>query len=175
MLQPVRFHRLIVEPGTVTCLPFVATDHAKFCGAPTGHMVASLFKLDHGRTIEAALPAFLLSDFNEYLCCRIFRTLSRSVHLVVAYTAYPCPASFTFPHLATILKVDMVRFYPLATMTSRAVDTVPSSILLEFSVPGLFELLVKELINMLQRNVLGSAAFWWHVSGILDRHCKNAA
>ena len=175
MLQPVGFDRLIIEPGAVTSLPFVATGHAELCCAPTSHMVASFLELDHSRTIVAALPAFLLGHFNENLRCRILRAVPGRVHLGVAYAANPCPASFAFAYLATILKADVIRFDPLAAMKSGAVDAIPSSVLLEFSIPGLFELLVKEPIDMLERNVLGSAAFWWHVHRIRDRHCKDAA
>lgn len=138
-------------------------------------MVASFLEFDHSGTIETTLPTFLFSHFNKYLCRWIFRTLSGRVHLVVAYAAYPCPAPLTLPYFATIFEVDMVRFDPFATMTSRAVDTIPSGVLLKFPVPCLFELLVKELVNMLERNVLSSAAFGWHVGRIGNRHCKYAA
>jgi hypothetical protein len=65
------------------------------------------------------------------------------MHLVVAYTAHPCPASFALSYLPTILETDMIRFDPFAAMAGRAVDAIPSSVFLKFPVPGLLELLVK--------------------------------
>jgi hypothetical protein len=175
MLQPVCFYCLVVEPGTVASLPFISTDHAELCHAPAGHMVAPFLELDHGRAIEAALPAFLLRSLNKYLGRRILRTLSSHVHFIVAYDAHTHPASLTFPHLPTVLDSDMVRFDPFAATTRRAVDAVASSIFLKLSVPGLFEPLIKQLVDMLERNVLRSAAFRWHVGRISDRHCEDAS
>ena len=175
MLQSIRFYRLVVEPGTVTGLPFVATYHAELCSAPARHMVASFFQLDHSRTVEAALPPFSLSNFDEGICFGILGTFSGSVHFVVTYTANACPASFAFSYFATILHVNMIRFDPLATMARWAVDAVSGRVLMEFPVPGLFELLVEELVDILERNVLRSATFWWHVGRVADRHRKDAA
>lgn len=175
MLQSVRFHRLVVEPGTVTGLPFVATYHAELCSASARHMVASFFQLDHSRTVEAALPPFFLSNFGESIGLGILGTFSRSVHFVVTYAAYACPTFFAFSYFATILHVDMIRFDPLATMARRAVDTVSGRIFMELPVPDLFELLVEELVDILERNVLRSATFGWHVGRVADRHRKDAA
>lgn len=138
-------------------------------------MVASFFQLDHSRTVEAALPPFFLSSFGEGICFGILGAFSRSVHFVVTYAAYTRPTSFAFSYFATILHVDMIRFDPLATIPRRAVDAVSGRILMEFPVPGLFELLVEELVDILERNVLRSATFWWHVSRVADRHRKDAA
>lgn len=97
------------------------------------------------------------------------------MHFVVAYAAYACPAFLAFSYFATVLQGDMIRLDPLATMARWAVDAVSGGILMELPVPGLFEALVEELVDILERNVLRSAAFWWHVGRIADRHCKDAA
>jgi len=97
------------------------------------------------------------------------------MHLVVACTAHPCPALFAFPYLPTILEADMIRFDPFAAMTGRAVDAIASGIFVKFPVPSLLELLIKELVNMLEGNVLRSAALWWHMGRIGNGHCKDPA
>lgn len=142
-MQPVGFHRLVVEPRTVTSLPFVAANHAELGRASAGHVVASLLEFNHRRAIEAALPAFLLGNVNKYLGGRVLGTLSRRVHFIVADTADPGPASLAFSYLASILETNVIGLDPFATVASRAVDAVSGSVLLEFSVPGLFELLIE--------------------------------
>lgn len=137
-------------------------------------MIASFFELDHSRTVEASLPAFLLCNLNKDLRRGILGTLSRRVHLVIADTAHPGPTSFTLSYFATVLEADVIGFDPLATMTSRAVDTVSSGVLLEFPIPGLLEFLVEELVNMLERDVLSGATFRGHVGRIRDGHCEDA-
>lgn len=135
MLQPVCLYRLVVEPGTVARLPFVATNHTEFCGTSAGHMVASFLELDHSGAIEAALPTFLFSNLNKHLCGRVLRTFSRRVHFVVASTAHPCPASLAFSHLTSMLESDMIRLDPFATVTGWAIDAISGSVLLKFSIP----------------------------------------
>ena len=143
MLQPVCLDSLVVEPGTVARLPLVATDHAKFCSTSARHMVAPFLELDHSGAIEASLQAFLFGNLNKHLGGKVFGTFSRRVHFVVASTAYPCAAPLTFSHLTSVLESDVIRLDPFATMTGRAVDTISGSVLLEFPVPRLFELLVE--------------------------------
>ena len=138
-------------------------------------MVASLLELNHSRATEAALPAFLLSNLNEYLGDGVLRTFSRRVHFIVANTADPCSASLAPSYLTSILESDMIGFDPFATVTSRTVDAISCCVFLEFSVPGLFELLIEQLIDVFERNVLRRAAFWRHVGWISDRHGKNAS
>lgn len=136
-------------------------------------MIASFLQLDHSRTVEASLPTFLLRNLNKDLRGRILRTLSRRVHLVVADAADPRPTSFTLSYFATILKANVVGFDPLSAMTSRAVDTISSGVLLELPIPGLLEFLVKELVNMLERDVLSGATFWGHMGRIRNGHGED--
>lgn len=89
------------------------------------------------------------------------------MHLIIAYIACPGLASFTFPYLATTLERHMIRFDPFTTMMAWAVDTMATSVFLE--------LLIKELVDMLKRNVLRDIAFWQHVGRISDRYGEDAA
>jgi hypothetical protein len=65
------------------------------------------------------------------------------MHPAVADTADSGTALLTFSYLATVFQRNVIGFDPLATMTSRAVDTIPRSVFLELSVPGFLEFLVK--------------------------------
>jgi hypothetical protein len=47
VVQPVRFYRVIIEPGAVTCFPLVPAHHAELGSAPTGHMVTTFLEFDH--------------------------------------------------------------------------------------------------------------------------------
>jgi hypothetical protein len=68
----------------------------------------------------------------------------------------------------------LIRFDPFATRTAWAVDTMATSVFLELPADFL-ELLIKELVDMLKRNVLRDIAFWQHVGRISDRHGEDAA
>lgn len=64
--------------------------------------------------------------------------------------------------------MNMCRFDPFATFECRAVDTILCVIFLVLPIPLHFELGVEQLLDMSQRDVLLTTAFWWHVSWIFD-------
>ena len=84
MIQPILLHSLVIEPGTVTCLPFRATDHAELSAAATCHMIATFFQFDGRRAVEAPLPALFLGDLGEPRCSFIFGTFTCRVPAPVA-------------------------------------------------------------------------------------------
>lgn len=59
-------------------------------------------------------------------------------------------------------------------MSIGTVDTVARAVFLEFTIPGLFEFLIKEMVDMLQGYVFGCTAFRWHMSWIRRRHGEDA-
>ena len=65
------------------------------------------------------------------------------MHLVVACTANPSIASLAFADLSAVFDSYMIRFDPFAAATRWAINPVACCVLLELSVPGLLEVLVK--------------------------------
>lgn len=101
--------------------------------------------------------------------------------LAVAGDADLHPAAATLGILSSALgstahvDVNVARLDPLTTTTAGAVDAVLGGVLLVFGVPSHFELEVKELVNVLQGNMLGwVAAPGWHVLRVRDGKCKDA-
>lgn len=96
------------------------------------------------------------------------------MHLVVAGTANSSMASFAFTNLTAMLDGYVTWLDPFATVTSWTINPVPCRVLLKLPVPRFLETLVKELVHVLERDVIGSATPWWHMRRISNRHCKNA-
>lgn len=91
LVQPVWIRQaggVVIEPRTVARLPFCAADDAELGHASTSHVIAAFFLLDEGAAAVASLPAFLFRLFDQFGNFGIFRTLARSMHLVVAKNAY---------------------------------------------------------------------------------------
>ena len=55
------------------------------------------------------------------------------------------------------------RLDPLPTATSGAVNTILGGKLLEFPIPVFLKVDVKEFLDVLKRDMVGGAAFRWHV------------
>lgn len=138
-------------------------------------MIAAFLELDHGRAAEAPLPALFLGDFDELLRCRVLGTVTGRMHLVIANTADSGPTSFTPSYLAPVLHGDVVGFDPFTASSGRAVNPVFGSILLELSIPCLFELLIKKFVDMLKRNMFRGTTLWRHMSRISHRHGKDSS
>ena len=153
--EAVRFDGLVVEPRAIARLPLEATDHAELGAAATGHVVAAFLELDGGGAVEAPLPAFFLCDFDEFLRRRVFGAFAARVPFVVAGAADFGLATLTFAVLpaavgpAAGVDVDVGRFDPGAAAPSGAVDAVFGGILLVFSVPFSFEIVIEEFVDML--------------------------
>ncbi len=141
VIQAVCFYGLVVEPRTVTGLPLEAADHAELGTAATGHVVTAFFQFDGGFAVVTALPAFLLSDPDEFLGRCVFGTFARRVPFVVAEAADFGSTSLTFAVLpamvrtTTSISVNICRLDPLAAFSSGAVDAILSCVFLIFLVP----------------------------------------
>lgn len=82
----------------------------------------------------------------------------------IALFANFCLAFFAFANVSTSRAVllDVFGLYPYAAALFWAVETIFGGILREFPVPKHLEFDVKELIDMLKRNLLVGTAFRWH-------------
>jgi hypothetical protein len=129
-------------------------------------MVAAFLEFDHGPASVAALPPFLLRLFEKPARLFIFWALSRMMPPPIAETADLRLASATFPALPAVFAVDILGFNPFSTPPRRAIHPVSGGILCELLVPRLLEVVVKQILNMSQRDVFGGAAFGGHVLGV---------
>jgi hypothetical protein len=168
-------HGGVIEPRAFTSLPRAGAEHAEVRATAAGHMVAALFKLDHSLAVVATLPSLLFSHIDKSFSLWIFRALAAGVHLVVAQRADLCLALRAATVLATLKLVHIGGLDPLAAVLCRAVETVLCRILLILCVPQNLELVVKEVVNVFERDVILVAAFGRHVYGVLDGHCEDAA
>lgn len=71
--------------------------------------------------------------------------------------------------LAILISVYILRLYPLATPSTRTVQPVFGSVLRELPIPGFLKGNVEEVIDMMEWNMITSAASRWHVLGICNR------
>lgn len=71
--------------------------------------------------------------------------------------------------LAILVFVYILRLYPLATSSSRTVYTVFGSVLRELPIPGFLEGNIEEVVDMMERNMITSAASRWHMLGVCNR------
>lgn len=174
MMKAIIFHRLVVEPRTITALPLGAADHAELGVAATGHVVASFLQLDRRRAVEAALPALLLGDLGEPRRGFILGTFAPGVPAPVAGTADLRTAPLAVPVLAAAARaargidMDMRGLDPFAAAARRAVDAVFGGVFLILAVPGLLELEVEEAVDVLQRDVVRGTALGRHVLRVGD-------
>ena len=176
MNEAVRFDGVVVEPGAITRLPFQAADHTKFGPAPTCHVVAAFLKLNGGGAIEATLPSFLLCDLDEFLRRGVLGAFTARVPFVVAGAADFRLASLAFAVLpAAGVDFDVCGFDPGAATPGGAVDAVFGRILMVFSVPSSFEIVVEELIDVFQFDALFCAAGRGHMLRVRCREGEDAA
>ena len=175
MVEAIVFHRLVVEPRTITALPLGAADHAELCVAPTRHVVASFLQLDRCRAVETPLPSLLLCDLREPRRGFVLGAFAPRVPPAVTGAAHLRAASFAVSVLAAAaraarsINMDMRGLDPFAATARRAVDAVLGGVFLIFAVPGLLELEVEETFDVLERDVVGGAAFGRHVLRVGDR------
>jgi hypothetical protein len=137
-------------------------------------MIAALFKFNHSLAVVATLPSLLFSQIDKALSLWVFRALAASVHLVVTQRADLCLTLGAATVLATLELVHIGRLDPLAAVLCRAVEAVLCRILLVLCVPQNLELVVKEVVDVFERDVMLVAAFGRHVYGILDGHGEDA-
>lgn len=163
----------VVEPWAITGLPFQSTYHTEFSHAPTCHVVAALFQLDHSRAVEAFLPSLLLGRINELLRGWILGTIAGRMCFIVTNGADFGTATFAFANFPAMFDCDMAWLDPVATVAADAVDPVLGLILEKLPVPCLLELLAKELVNMFQVDVIVCATSRRHMCRIGDGHLED--
>ncbi len=152
--EAVGFDGLVVEPGAVARLPLEAADHAELGAAAARHVVAAFLELDGGGAVEAALPAFVLCNLDEFLRRGVLGAFAARVPFVVAGAADFGPAALALAVFAAAVgaaagvEVDVGGFDPGAAAAGGAVDTVFGGVFLVFPVPFSFEGIVEELINV---------------------------
>ena len=179
MIEAIVFHRLVVEPWTVTALPLGAADHAELCVAATGHVVASFLQLDCCRAVEAALPPLFLCDLGEPRRGFVLGAFAPGMPAAVAGTAHLRATSFAVSVLAAAARtarsidMDMCGLDPFAAAARGAVDAVFGGVFLVFAVPGFLELEVEEAIDVLEWDVVGGTAFGRHVLRVGDGQGKD--
>lgn len=168
MVQAIILDCLVVEPRTVARLPFGAANHAKLGPAPACHVVAALFQFDGGGAVEAALPAFLLGNLGEPQRRFVLGAFAAGVPFAIAGRADFGAAPTAFAVLPTRigLHMDIGGLDPFATSLGGTVDAVFGGIFLVFLVPFHLETQIEELVNMFERYVVLSAAFWRHMLGV---------
>ena len=180
MVQPVVLYSFVVEPWTITALPFDAADHAEFSLASARHVIAAFLELDRGRAVVTSLPAFQFGDLGKSCGRFVFGTILTVVPFSVAHDTYLCPAAAAFPVFpsgvcaARSVQVDICRFNPLATALGGTINAILRCVFLIFPIPFHLELQVEQLVHVFQGDVVYGAAFRRHVGRICNGHCKDA-
>lgn len=137
-------------------------------------MIAALLKFHHGRTIIAFPPTSLFSDLDKFLHRRIFGTFSRLVCFGITDRTGLAATLGTFADLATVfVGVYVFGLYPFATALFGTVYLVLGSILLQFSIPFLLEVIAKQGVDVLQVDFRLVATSGWHMGRIFDGKSKQ--
>lgn len=132
-------------------------------------MIAAFLELNHSLTSMAALPPFQLRLLEELVRLFVSGTLPRIVHLSITPTADFGPATATLTVLpAVVVAVYVLGFDPVAAPSRGAVNSVSRRELGILLVPGLFEVGVEELLDVLEWDVVGGAALRRHVLGVVN-------
>jgi hypothetical protein len=159
IVQSVRLNRFVVEPRTIARLPLEAAYHTELRGTATvqcqrcsnyrgkydlpSHVITTFLQLNHCPTVIASLPSCFFGRFKEAIGFLVLRTILRPMPLPIAQTTDSRLTPTTFANLLPILLMNIARFYPFATTSSRTIYTVFSRILRKFPIPCPLELHVK--------------------------------
>ena len=166
---------LVVELRAVARLPLAAAQDAELRLAAARHVVAARAALDHDPAVAAAAPAFLLRDLGEGARGLVLGAVLAGVVLAVARRADLGLAARAFAVFAALaVEREGGRFDPFAAAAHGAVEAVFRRVFLVFFVPFGFELGVEELVDVLEGDVLGLAAFGRHVGRVRDGHGEEA-
>lgn len=96
------------------------------------------------------------------------------MHSIIACATNLDTTLFAFANLPALFHCNMVGLDPFATAFRRTVDSIAGCVFLKLPVPGHFELLVEQFVDMLQRYVIRRATFRRHVGWIGDGHGKDS-
>lgn len=88
------------------------------------------------------------------------------------HTSLGCASRAFSVFLAIVGVANVLWTNKLTATASGAVDAVAGRKLYKFLVPILFEILVKEALNVFEGDIVCGAAFGWHVLGISDGEFK---
>jgi len=142
-------------------------------------VIASFLQLDHGATVVATLPSFLLRYLDKGDGGGVFRTLLITwMVATITRDADFRRAALAFAEFATRMVrigLDVRRFDPLATRAGGTVESVLGCVLLVFAIPFVLELVVEELIDVAKGDMFFCTASGGHVSWVGDRHGEDAA
>ena len=180
VVQPVRLHGRVVEPGAVAALPLGAADHAELGRAAARHVVAPFLQLHRRRAVVASLPPVLLRHFREPPRRLVLGALPRLVPAPVARRAHLRLAARTRAELAPstcsarVVRADVFGLDPGAAVASRAIDAVFGGIFLKLPVPFHFEFQIEELLHKSEWDAVFVAALRGHMRRIVDRQCEDA-
>lgn len=164
----------VVEPRALASLPLGPADHAELRHAPARHVVTAFLQLDQRAAIVTSLPSFLLGLLDKLGDLRVLRTVARLVRLVVAERAdFELASRASGVFLPFLVLMDMRGLYPFPTFGRRAVDAVLGMVFLVFSVPVSLKFQIKELVHMLEWDVVVCAASRWHMSWVFHRHLED--
>lgn len=131
-------------------------------------MVASLVAFNQALALVASLPALLLRLSQHLVGVFVSRAVSRAVPFSMALAADLGLAVVAPGTFFAFVAMDVFGWDPFAALSRRAVDTVAGGVLAIFLVPCLFELRVKQAINMFQGDVIFGATSGRHVLGVCD-------
>lgn len=132
-------------------------------------MIAAFLELDHSLASVAPLPSFLLGLLEEPAGLFVPRALARIVHLGAAPAADLGLASAAFAVLPAIgVAADVLGLDPVAAAPRRAVDPVSGRELGVLLVPRPLEVSIEQLLDVLERDVVGRAALGRHVLRVVD-------
>jgi hypothetical protein len=137
-------------------------------------MVAALLQFNHRATTIAALPTGL------------FRCFEKTIRLLIAWTLFlpvPFPTTQDTNLRFTTAALSILPTFPIIMVVSRfdpfpapprwAVDAVLGGVLLELSIPELLKRNVEQLVDVLQRDAICSAALGRHMLGVSDGELKD--
>lgn len=99
----------------------------------------------------------------------------------VARAANFCAAAAAFPKFTSAgrapggVEVDIGGLNPLAAAAGGAVDAILSGIFLVLLIPLHFETEIEKFVDVFQGDVVGGAAFGWHVLRVRDGEGEDAA
>jgi hypothetical protein len=85
------------------------------------------------------------------------------VPFTITKTANLCLATAALPILLPILLMDISRFNPLATASTRAVYPILRRELLELPIPSPLKIYIEQLVDVFEGYVVGDAALRWHM------------
>lgn len=139
-------------------------------------MIASLFELDQRPAVVASLPAGIFGLAEQFLGLFVAETVPASVIATAALAADTQGTSTTDAILLpTRAAFDAGRLDPLTTVLVGTVDAVRGGEFLEFAIPVALKLVIKQMLDVLERNVVVGTAPWWHVLWIRNGHFKDAS